>query len=114
MVREWDYSRVDSSRGILEKPGRSVYHFETLTGMLYIRHEKCETCPEKPCVDSCSAEILKFDGGKPVLAIAPEEAKRGRCTECLACELACEFHGNKAIFIDLPIPGLVEAMRMGA
>jgi succinyl-CoA synthetase beta subunit len=114
LVGEWDYSRVGSSRDIPEKPGQSAYHFETLTGMLYIRHEKCESCAEKPCVDSCSAGILKFDGGKPVLTIAPEEAKRGRCTECLACELACEFHGNKAIFIDLPIPGLGEAMRMGA
>jgi len=57
---------------------------------------------------------LKFDGGKPTLSITPEEAERGRCTECLACELACEFHGNKAIFIDLPIPGLEEAMGTGA
>ena len=114
LVEEWDYRRVGSSRDRAGKPGRSVYHFETLTGMLYIRHEQCETCSEKPCVDSCSAGILKFDDGKPGLAIAPEEAKRGRCTECLACELACEFHGNKAIFIDLPIPGLDDAMRTGA
>jgi succinyl-CoA synthetase beta subunit len=114
LVDGWEYSRKVSSKEIREKPDPYAYHFETLTGALYIRHDKCETCTAKPCVDSCAAGILKFDGGKPTLSITPEEAKRGRCTECLACELACEFHGNKAIFIDLPIPGLEEAMRTGA
>jgi len=41
--------------------------------------------------------------------VTPEEAKKGRCTECLACELACQFQGNRAIVIDLPIPGLDKA-----
>jgi succinyl-CoA synthetase beta subunit len=114
LVRQWDYSRKGPPKDTREKPGSSAYHFETLTGRLYIRHENCESCTAKPCVESCAAAILKFDDGKPILAITPEEAKRGRCTECLACELACEFHGNKAIFIDLPIPGLKEALRVGA
>ena len=29
-------------------------------------------------------------------------------TECLACEFACTFHGNKAITIDVPVAGLPE------
>ena len=29
-------------------------------------------------------------------------------TECLACEVACTFHGNKAITIDVPVAGLPE------
>ena len=114
LVEHWDYGRKGSPKEIRGKPKPSSYHFETLTGTLYVRHEECEICTDKPCVSSCTAGILKFDGGKPILSITPEEAKRGRCTECLACELACEFHGNRAIFIDLPIPGLEEAMRMGA
>ena len=113
LVEHWDYNRVDSSKGIREKPDPPPYHFDTLTGRLYIRHEMCNTCTDKPCVSSCTAGILEFDGERPILSITPEEARRGRCTECLACELACEFHGNKAIFIDLPIPGFDEAMRMG-
>ncbi len=114
LVEQWDYDQKGPARKIVEWPGPASYRFDTLTGMLNIRHEKCESCTEKPCVSSCVAGILKFDGGRPILSIAQEEAKRGRCTECLACELACEFGGNKAIFIDLPIPGLEEAMRMGA
>jgi ferredoxin-like protein FixX len=114
LVGQWDYKGRGSFKEIRVKPDPSSYRFDTLTGTVYIRHEECDTCTEKPCVSSCAAGILKLDGGKPILAIAPEEAKRGRCTECLACELACEFHGNKAIFIDLPIPGLDDAMRVRA
>jgi succinyl-CoA synthetase beta subunit len=114
LVGQWDYGRKGKSKWIGEEPGPSTYHFETLTGALYIRHEQCDTCTEKPCVQSCAAGILKFDDGRPVLTIPPEEAKKGRCTECLACELACTSHGNKAISIDLPIPGLEEALKKGA
>jgi succinyl-CoA synthetase beta subunit len=114
LVEHWDYNGKGSSKGIREKPGPSSYRFDTITGKLYIGDEKCQTCVDKPCLSSCAAKILELDGERPILSIPPEEAKRGRCTECLACELACEFHGNKAIFIDLPIPGLDEAMRLGA
>ena len=114
LAEQWDYSQRGSARKIRESPDPSSYRFDTLTGTLYIRHQRCDACAEKPCVSSCAAGILKFDAGKPILAVTPEEARRGRCTECLACELACEFHGNKGIFIDLPIPGLDDAMRTGA
>ena len=52
--------------------------------------------------------ILKLEEGKPVLAISSEEAKKGKCTECLACEIFCRFHEQDAITIHLPIPGLKE------
>jgi hypothetical protein len=50
----------------------------------------------------------------PILNVTPQEAKKGRCTECLACELVCQFHGNKGISIDLPIPGLNDLKKLGA
>jgi succinyl-CoA synthetase beta subunit len=106
LVDNWDYSRKVPPKEIREKPMPSCYHFNTLTGTLYIEQEKCKTCVNKVCVESCKANILKFDDRVPTLSITPEEVKKGGCTECLACELACEFQGNKAIFIDLPIPGL--------
>jgi hypothetical protein len=43
-----------------------------------------------------------------VLAIPAEEAKKGKCTECLACEIYCKFHELDAIVAHLPIPGLKE------
>ena len=110
LVVRWDYSCNVSAKGIQEKPGPMAYSFETMTGKLFIDHEKCKACATKPCVESCIAKILKFDDhGKPLLNVTPQEAKKGRCTECLACELACQFQGKAAIFIDLTIPGLDKA-----
>jgi hypothetical protein len=44
--------------------------------------------------------------GLPELNIPAEEAKKGRCTECLACEVECLFHGAGGGQVHLPIPGL--------
>jgi len=107
-VGAWDYSQKVPAKQIA-KPDSSSYFFDTMTGRLWIDYEKCTDCAKKPCVDSCTAKILKFDDGNPILNVTPQEAKRGRCTECLACELECQFHGNGGIFIDLPIPGLEKA-----
>lgn len=85
-----------------------AYSFVTLTGRLSIIQKKCAGCKTKGCVEACGPKILKLDGGKPVLAIATEEVKKGKCTECLACEIYCRFHEQDAIMIHLPIPGLRE------
>ncbi|MGQ9673668.1 MAG: ATP-grasp domain-containing protein [Candidatus Aminicenantales bacterium] len=87
---------------------KNAYAFETLTGRLIIDHGKCSACRTKGCVEACAARILKLEDGKPILALPAEEARRGKCTECLACEIFCTFHEQNAIFIHLPIPGLME------
>ncbi len=85
------------------------YRFETLTGSLSIDHSKCPGCKTKGCVPACTPKILKLDEkGLPVLAIPREDAKKGKCTECLACEIFCSNHELDAIVINLPIPGLKE------
>ncbi len=84
------------------------YFFETLTGRIYVDHQKCPDCQTKGCVEACSAGILKIEEGKAVLSVPMLEAKKGKCTECLACEIYCTFHEQDAIFIHLPIYGLKE------
>jgi NAD-dependent dihydropyrimidine dehydrogenase PreA subunit len=84
------------------------YSFKTLTGELAIDHQKCPRCKTKGCIEACKAEILKLEEGRPVLAVSPAEAEKGKCTECLACEIFCAFHEQDAIFIRLLIPGLKE------
>jgi len=86
----------------------SDYRIDTLTGAIFFDHERCGQCEQKPCVEACTAKVLTVEDGRPVLAIPAEDAKKGRCTECLACELACEFLGNRGLYIDLPIPGMPE------
>lgn len=84
------------------------YSFKTMTGEIWIDHRKCPKCKTKACVEACKAEILKLEDEKPVLSVSREEAQKGKCTECLACEIFCTFHEQDAIFTHLPIPGLKE------
>ncbi len=91
-----------------EKP-KEPYSFKTVTGgEVIFDHYRCVNCKTKICVESCIPKILKLEDGKPVLNISREDAEKGKCTECLACELECEFRGNKGATIILPIPGLDE------
>ncbi len=85
-----------------------AYVFETPTGRLSIAQYKCAECQTKGCVPACLPKILKIEDGKPVLSVSPEEARKGKCTECLACEIYCKFHEQDAIVVHLPIPGLKE------
>jgi succinyl-CoA synthetase beta subunit len=83
------------------------YSFETLTGgTVRYDHSLCRDCETKACVTSCVPQILSLDGEVPVLNITREEAKKGGCIECLACEVECHFLGNRGGYIHLPIQGL--------
>ena len=87
-----------------------LYQFETVTGgTITYDHSVCATCESKVCVQECARQILSLDDeGLPVLNITKEEARKGRCVECLACEVDCFFKGAGGGRIDLPIPGLDE------
>jgi Fe-S-cluster-containing dehydrogenase component len=70
---------------------------------------KCDTCETKACAAACkkfARGYLQIVDGRPsVEHLSTEEILR-LGTECLACEIACRFDGNKAIEIDVPIEGL--------
>jgi succinyl-CoA synthetase beta subunit len=87
-----------------------LYEFETVTGgTVTYDHSVCATCETKICIQECARQILSLnDEGLPVLNITPEEARKGRCVECLACEVDCFFKGAGGGTIVLPIPGLPE------
>lgn len=87
------------------------YAFETMTGSLTFDHAKCRACSDQVCIGACAPGILKLEGRAPVLSISADDAKKGKCTECLACEIECWARARNAIRIDLPIPGFDEAMR---
>jgi len=87
---------------------REPYTFESPTGTVTYDHAICDTCESKVCVETCVRQILKLEDGRPMLDISREDAKRGRCIECLACEVECQFEGKGGGFVDLPIPGLGE------
>jgi succinyl-CoA synthetase beta subunit len=94
-----------------EKPvPQRPYTFETVTGgTVMYDHAICATCESKICVEECVPGILKLnEEGCPELNITLEDAKKGRCIECLACDVTCYFQGAGGGFVDLPIPGLEE------
>ncbi len=82
------------------------YAFSTVTGSVHIDHDRCSGCATRGCVGACTPGILKLEEARPVLAVDQDEARRGKCTECLACEIYCRFQECAAIVIHLPIPGL--------
>lgn len=103
------YKTPEQEHKEFKKPqAERPYAFETLTGSITYDHAACVECESKICVESCIPQILKLENEVPVLAITREEAKSGKCIECLACEIECVFHGNKGAYIDLPIAGLEE------
>jgi succinyl-CoA synthetase beta subunit len=87
-----------------------LYQFQTVTGgTVTFDHAVCAGCETKVCIQECAPKILSAnEEGLPVLNITAEEARKGRCSECLACEVDCLFHGAGGGHVVLPIPGLDE------
>jgi len=86
---------------------KDEYAFDVRTGTISIDHAICRNCESRPCIESCHAEILEIANSAPRLK-EPAEESAHRCTECLACELACYGAGMRSIAINLPIPGFDE------
>jgi succinyl-CoA synthetase beta subunit len=86
------------------------YSFDTVTGgTVTLDHAVCAKCETKVCVEECARQILSLsEDGLPELNITAEEAKKGRCVECLACEVECFLNGAGGGHVDLPIQGLDE------
>ncbi len=111
LVKEFDGSQA-AGQGFSKPEFDKPYRFESITGSITFDHGVCADCDHKACVESCIPEILRLDDdGLPVLAISAEEAKAGKCIECLACEMECIYHGKRGAYIDLPIAGLDEYLE---
>ena len=93
--------------GRLPPPAAEPYRFKTVTGgTITLDHAACKKCRTKICIETCVPQILSLQKDVPVLNISTEEASKGGCIECLACQIECYFEGNKGGYIELPIDGL--------
>jgi succinyl-CoA synthetase beta subunit len=96
---------VNLTRPVPKEP----YQFGTVTGgTVILDHFACRECVSKICVEQCVPNILSLENDLPVLNISPDDAEKGGCIECLACEIECYFEGNRGGRVILPIPGLSE------
>ena len=89
---------------------KDEYAFDVRTGTISFDHAICRNCETKSCIESCHVSILEIVDEVPRLKEPAEESAR-RCTECLACELACYEAGMRSIAISLPIPGFDEYLE---
>lgn len=87
---------------------KEPYQFDTPTGSITFDHAVCRTCSSKACIHTCVPQILKEENGVAVLNISREDAKAGKCIECLACEVECKIGGAGGGQVYLPIAGLDE------
>ena len=87
---------------------KEPYQFDTPTGSITFDHAVCRTCNSKACIHTCVPQILKEENGVAVLNISREDAKAGKCIECLACEVECKIGGAGGGQVHLPIAGLDE------
>lgn len=95
-----------------ETPHTPHYSFNTVSGgTISFDYGLCAQCESKACIKECIPKILKLEEGVPQLNISKEDAAKGKCTECLCCEIECFFQGNGGGKIDLPIPGLDEYIK---
>ncbi len=101
-----EFKKQECSSNDKKKPVKSDYSFKTITGTVYFDHNLCRNCESKVCVKECAQQILKIENDVPVLAITEEDAAKGKCSECLACEVECFAHGKGGGFVELPIEGL--------
>jgi len=98
---------VDSAPPVEKPKPEEPYQFGTVSGgTVLFDHAVCRQCDTHICIETCVPEILALKDGLPVLNITPEEALKGGCIECLACQVECYFGGNRGGYVELPIPGL--------
>ncbi|MGC9399741.1 MAG: ATP-grasp domain-containing protein [Anaerolineae bacterium] len=109
LIKKLKVGKLKVKSSLVEKrEAQKPYRFETVTeGTVTYDHAVCADCETKVCVEACVPQILELNNdGVPVLNISREEAKRGGCIECLACEVDCFLYGAGGGCVDLPIQGL--------
>ncbi|UCE28206.1 MAG: acetate--CoA ligase family protein [Candidatus Coatesbacteria bacterium] len=111
LVDAWDYAKTHER--LPEEPHDADYSFGTITGgTVSYDYGRCGECDTKVCIETCVPGILELDDdGCPRLNIPLEDAAKGKCTECLACEVECYARGDGGGKIHLPIPGLAEYLK---
>jgi hypothetical protein len=94
-----------------------VLEFETMAGAI-VRFDlkKCDECNSKACIIADHlpflGPVLKMKDGRPCLIWTRDEIKKGKCTDCVACELTCQLYGNNGVTIIYEMPKLDEHLAV--
>jgi len=85
--------------------------YETRTGKVTIDYGQCDPACAVAIVKAdrlYGRNVLKIEGGKPVLAITDTEDIKRVDNESLAIEYFSRLHGSDCVIIEFPIKGLDE------
>ncbi len=103
LIQNYPQIKTDG-HGLKKDDFNADFSFKTKTGTISFNYNSLDKTSATKIIESCPQKILKLDeNNKPILAIEPEEAERGKCSECLACEFASLDLGLNAVKIDFPI-----------
>ncbi len=96
--------------------GADVLEFETMAdAVIRFDLKKCDACETKACIEADHlpflGPVVELKKGRPSLMWSKDEIKKGKCTDCVACELACQLHGNYGVTITYAIPKLDEYLE---
>ncbi len=94
----------------------STLEFKVFSGgTITIDLERCGGCVSKACIQVCQVQggplQLDLQYGIPGLGFSPVEIEKGKCNECLGCELECDLSGRQALHINLPVAGFAEYLE---
>jgi succinyl-CoA synthetase beta subunit len=109
--RKWDPESAEAVAASCPRHILEVVDAAGSRGEAMLRPENAEIQPGgsagvPPAKEAAGTAAPPTGEIQVVLNISEEEARKGKCIECLACELkACEL-GLKNIRIDLPLPGV--------
>lgn len=90
-----------------------ILEFETMAGAI-IRFDlkKCDECKSIACIEADHlpflGPVLELKDERPSLRWSKDETKKGKCTDCVACELECQLRGNGGVTITYAMPKLDE------
>ena len=90
-----------------------ILEFETMAGAsVRFDLKKCDECKAKACIEADHLQflgpVLELKKGRPSLMWSLDEIKKGKCTDCVNCELACQLNGNGGVTITYAMPKLDE------
>jgi len=105
-----DRAPSDHRRHVPDWVGGDAEAFAIDGGHVWIDVERCDA-ELTAHMTEWSSGLLKDDGaGRPTLAVDNEAAAKAD-SEFIACEMECLRAGTPVLFVDLPVPGLDEAVN---
>ncbi len=93
---------------VSERLGADAFNSDKTSHLRLVSDDLCRSCPRKPCITVCPAQVYEWEPGQNKLLIHYEN-----CLETGACRVACQELGNKSLVWAYPGAGHGVQYRLG-